>query len=99
MARQDADPADGGRPDLGAARDRQPPRLGARAADPPLALDGADQPVDLEQLAVDLEHLVGVVVAEGDRDGLEEGPQDLGIGGRLPELDGVVVHGGIVPRS
>ena len=87
-----------------AARTSAPPgtvsRLDSALAPPThaLAVNGADQPVHLEELPVELEHLVGVVVPESDRDGMEEGAQRLGIGGRLAELDGVVVHGGIVPR-
>ena len=38
-------------------------------------------------------------VAEGDRDRLEESSKGLGIGGRLPKLDRVIVHGRILPRA
>ena len=90
-------------PLIAAARTSAPPGTVSRL-DSPLApathvaaVDGADQPVQLEQLPVHLEHLVGVVIAKGDGDRLEEGPQVRGIVGRLAELDGVVMHDGILP--
>jgi hypothetical protein len=87
MGRQHADAADGGCPDLGAARDGQPPRLPGGATDPRIALDSADQPVHLEELPIKLEHLVGVVIPECDRDGVQEGSKGVGIGARLAELE------------
>ena len=90
-------------PLIAAARTSAPPgtvsrlEFAARPGHPRRPVDGADQPVHLEQLPVHLEHLVGVLIAKGDGDRLEEGPQVRGVVGRLAELDGVVMHDGILP--
>ena len=97
MGRQDADAADPGGPDLGAARDGQPPRFAARPGHPRRPVDRTDEPIELPELPVHLEHLVGVLIAKGDGDRFEEGPQVRRIVGRLAELDGVVMHVGILP--
>ena len=98
MGRCDADVAQAGRSDDPAGHG-QPHRERGRATDPAVAVLRADQPVGLPELPVDVEHRVGVVVGEGGRDRADPGPQGVGVGRRLGDLDGVVVHGVIVPRE
>lgn len=97
MARGDADHRDPGGTDL-AARHSQPERDPACRPDGRLAIDGADESVDLPVLAVEVELGVVEFLAERRLDRLEEGAQRVAVVRRLAQLDRrLVMHGGIVP--
>ncbi len=99
MARCHPDPGDGRRADVPAAGDGQARRFGCGGTDPCLAIDRADEPIELPELSVELEHGIGVVIGERLRGRGDVRPKRLDIAGRLSEFDRVVMHAGILPRG